>query len=476
MGSENLFQKYSIGFDRLGDALGSSDVFDRKFGAELAGWEMDQYKQFREHLQGGRYRYRGFMHLTRDTRLSLVTPSPWLLEGELLLFPVDLEPPPDGAYAEVSGRFVGMPEASSAGARALLVESVNILSSDYLSDIKPPMNLRGLSNLLFEDVGMSEAAKRIFARLIVSSPPLDENVGGFSTGIQAIASKAQVNRLLSFMRRIMPPSFRGRWPTRRTVRGATVLTPRFWRLLVGSVKPTTAHQLCINRRDPQGFREVSLGIETTPETSFLPDVPLAIAHEDFWIETKNPTHLQLPLLKSAITFQMLTPKISQKTVEAGTKHVLSGLDDLKESFGFEDASLSRGSLLDADVLGRPLSVVRLARSSARAGWRETVTAKDLKHAWDRILEPALKEFIEITELKSGLDHRWGKDRPIHKFNTKVLRALKKLDTGIKGNLGPTLDEIAEEAGVERHVAAEALILMKNSGVLYEPRNGHYRLV
>jgi hypothetical protein len=219
-----------------------------------------------------------------------------------------------------------------------------------------------------------------------------------------------------------------------------------------------------------------LGIETNTETSFLPDVPLAIANEDFWIETRNPTHLQLPILKSAITFQMLTPKISPKTVEAGTKHVLSGLDGLKESFGFEDASMSRGNLLDADALGRPLSVIRLARSTARAGWRDKVTAKDLKHAWDRILEPALKEFIEITELKSGLEKKWGKDRPIHKFNTKVLRALKKLDTGKKGFLGPTLDEIAEEAGVERHVAAEALTAMKDSGVLYEPRNGHYRLV
>jgi hypothetical protein len=238
----------------------------------------------------------------------------------------------------------------------------------------------------------------------------------------------------------------------------------------------TARDLCIYRRDHLGFREVSLGMETNTETSFLPDVPLAIAHEDFWIETKNPTDLRLPILKSAITFQMLTPKISQRTIEAGTKHVLTGLDDLKESFGFEDESMSRGNLLDADALGRPLSAIRLARSTARTGWRDKVTAKDVKNAWNRILEPALKEFIEITELKSGLEKRWGKERPIHKFNTKVLRALKKLDTGETGYLGPTLDEIAAEAGVERHVAARALADMKDSGALYEPRNGHYRLV
>ena len=63
-----------------------------------------------------------------------------------------------------------------------------------------------------------------------------------------------------------------------------------------------------------------------------------------------------------------------------------------------------------------------------------------------------------------------------RFNTKVLKAIRKLDTGKTGSLGPTLDEIAEEAGVERHVAAETLAKMKDSGVLYEPRPGKYRLV
>jgi DNA replicative helicase MCM subunit Mcm2 (Cdc46/Mcm family) len=105
-----------------------------------------------------------------------------------------------------------------------------------------------------------------------------------------------------------------------------------------------------------------------------------------------------------------------------------------------------------------------------------VTAKDLKQAWDRVLEPALKEFIELTELKEGVEKDWGKGSRIDKFNTKVLKAIRKLDTGKRGSLGPTMKEIAEEAGVERYVAAETLARMKDSGVLYEPRPGHYRLV
>ncbi|MDH4214608.1 MAG: hypothetical protein OEV85_11855, partial [Candidatus Thorarchaeota archaeon] len=105
-----------------------------------------------------------------------------------------------------------------------------------------------------------------------------------------------------------------------------------------------------------------------------------------------------------------------------------------------------------------------------------ISASEIKQAWDRILEPALKEFMELSEIKRTSEADWGKDSRIHQFNTKVLKAIRLLDTGKRGSLGPTLDEIAQEAGVERYIAAETLARMKDGGVLYEPRPGHYRLV
>ncbi|NHI83052.1 MAG: hypothetical protein EAX81_01935 [Candidatus Thorarchaeota archaeon] len=477
--SEDFFKRHSLGHDRLADAVAPSDVFDRQFGAQLAAWEIKQHQNFKSRFSGTKYQIQGFVHLTQDTRMILITPSPWLLEGEFALFSSDTEPPPDGSFVEISGRFVttrpaGTPK--SPDIRVLYVDEHSTLPEDYLDNIEPPMNLRNFSALLFENVGMAEASKRVFARLFMSSPPLQDNVGGLSAGIQAIASNSQVKRLLSFIRGILPPTLRGRWNAKHNVRGISVLTPRMWRLSIGQLRRQTAEALCLKRFDPRGFREVSLGVLTDSTTSSLPDIPLALAHEDFWVEMKNPAHLQLPVLKSSITYQMLFPKISQRTIDAGTKYVLAGLEDLKESFALDDASLARGHLLDADIKGRPLSTIRLAQSSARGWWNDKITAKDVKRSWSHILEPALKEFIELTELQNGLDAAWGKDRPIHKFNTKILRALRKLDTGKKGDLGPTLEEIAAEAGVERHVAARELLAMKDSGALYEPRNGHYRLV
>jgi len=267
----------------------------------------------------------------------------------------------------------------------------------------------------------------------------------------------------------LPPSF-------RSVQGIKVKAPRLWRFDVGSYSANRMQQICVQRRDPAGYREVSLGALTEAETASLPDVPLALASEDFWVETGNPSHLRLPILKSAITYQMLTPEIGKRSIDSGTEHVLSRLETLRESFGLKETALARGNLLDADALGRPLSTLRIARSTARAYWNDKVTAKDMKHAWNRVLEPALKEFMELTELKEGAEKDWGKGSRIDKFNTNVLKAIKKLDSGKRGSLGPTLQEIAEEAGVERHVAAETLARMKDSGVLYEPRPGHYRLV
>ena len=109
-------------------------------------------------------------------------------------------------------------------------------------------------------------------------------------------------------------------------------------------------QICIERRDPAGFREVSLGTLTETETAFLPDVPLALASEDFWVEPRNPSHLRLPILKSAITYQMLTPTITKRSIDSGTEHVLGRLETLRESFGLDEKALARGNVLDADAL------------------------------------------------------------------------------------------------------------------------------
>jgi hypothetical protein len=479
MDVEELFRRHGSERDQLADAMSASDLYTRQYGAELTQWESQLMQQFQEKETARLFRYRGFVHHTRDTTLVLLTPSPWLMEGEFIFFGKDQELPPDGAYIEVVGSRVAAPgplQDSQTLIKAISAESWNTLSVDFLSDVRPPMKLKELSNILFETVGMAEASKRVFARLFVSSPPYQDSIGGLTTGIQAIASKAQVRRLLSFIRNILPTSMKGRPPSFRSVQGIKVKAPCLWRFDVGSYSANRMQQICVQRRDPAGYREVSLGALTKDETAFLPDVPLALASEDFWVETGNPSHLRLPILKSAITYQMLTPDIGKRSIDSGTEHVLSRLETLRESFGLKETALARGNLLDADALGRPLSTLRIARSTARAYWKDKVTAKDMKHAWNRVLEPALKEFMELTELKEGAEKDWGKGSRIDKFNTKVLKATKKLDTGKRGALGPTLKEIAEEAGVERHVAAETLARMKDSGILYEPRPGHYRLV
>ncbi|MFX1559660.1 MAG: hypothetical protein ACFFBL_03665 [Promethearchaeota archaeon] len=479
MDVEEFFRRHGSERDQLSDATSVSDVYNRQYGAELARWESQLLQQFQEKESSRLFRYRGFVHHTRDTSLVLLTPSPWLMEGEFIFFDRDQELPPDGAYIEVVGSRVAAPRPlrdSQTITRAIAAETWSKLSFDFLSEIRPPLDFRELSNILFEHVGMAEASKRVFTRLFISSPPFLESVGGLTTGIMAIAGKAQVRRLLSFIRNIIPPAMKGRPPVLRNVQGIKVQTPRLWRFDVGSFSTNRMEQICVQRHDPFGFREVSLGTLTETETAYLPDVPLALASEDFWIETDNPSLLRLPILKSAITYQMLAPEIGKRSIDSGTEHVLTRLEILRESFGIDERALARGNILDADALGRPLSTLRLARSTARAYWKEKVTAKDMKHAWDRVLEPALKEFMELIELREGADKDWGKGSRIEKFNTKVLKAVKKLDTGKRGSLGPTLKEIAEEAGVERHVAAETLARMKDSGVLYEPRPGHYRLV
>ncbi|RLI48100.1 MAG: hypothetical protein DRO73_10240 [Candidatus Thorarchaeota archaeon] len=477
--AERLYRLISEQRDRLGTAVSTSDVFERQFGSEMASWELMLQKQFREHVSGRTYIHRGFVHHTRDTSLVMLTPSPWLADGVLIYFRPDQTLPPDGAFVETVGQRIAAPgllQRSDATVEAFTADSVSDLPLDFLREIRPPFTLEELSDLLFEHVGMAEPSKQVFARLFVSSPPFESAIGGFTTGVQALVSKRQVQRLMTFMKRVLPPTLRGRHGPYHSVRGVRVSTPRVWRLDVGSIARSRLRALCLERQDPAGFKEVSVGALTNNVTSALPDVPLALGHEDFWVETRDATDLRLPVLKSAITYQLLAPAVARRSVEAMTRHVLSGLEHLRDSFGLDASTLARGGVLDADTLGRPLSVVRLARSTARAEWRDKVTARELRRSWDRVLEPALKEFLEIAVLGAEAEHEWGGRQKYSKFDTRVLRALKRLDTGVSGSLGPSLDEIAAEAKVEVHVAAEALEKMKTAGVVYEPRPHHFRLV
>jgi len=287
MEPEDLYQRHGSRGNRLGDAVAATDVFDRQFGSELAAWELELHRGFQERLSGRTLKIRGFVHHTRDSSLILLTPSPWLFEGMFVHFRQDQDLPLDGDFIEVTGRSVAAPrmlERSRVIVRAITADSVEKMPEKFLSEIKHPISLKELSGMLFEQVGMAEASKRVFAQLFISSPPFEESIGGLTAGIQAIASQRQVRQLLGFIRDVLPPTFRGKAVKHRKVRGISVVTPRLWRMDVGSPSKSRMETLCVKRMDPSGFREVSLSALTDSETGFLPDVALALSSEDFWVE------------------------------------------------------------------------------------------------------------------------------------------------------------------------------------------------
>lgn len=194
MDVEELFRRHGSERDQLADATSVSDLYTRQYGAELTRWESQLLQQFQEQESSRLFRYRGFVHHTRDTSLILLTPSPWMMEGEFIFLSRDQELPPDGAYVEVVGPRVAAPrplQDNQTVTRAIAAETWSALSVDFLSDIRPPIGLKDLSELLFEHVGMGEASKRVFARLFISSPPFLDSIGGLTTGIHNKTNQLQ---------------------------------------------------------------------------------------------------------------------------------------------------------------------------------------------------------------------------------------------------------------------------------------------
>ncbi len=479
MDAEELVRKHGSKIDRLFDTVASVDVFQRQFGAELTSWELKFQREFSERKTSISSTYKGFVHHTKTPLTILLTPSPWMLEGIFVYFTHEADIPPDGAFIRVKGSSIALPyllQRNQGVVKTIHAQEFEQQELDMTSEITTPPRLKELSALLFEHVGMPNVSKKIFSHLYVSSPPIFESIGGLTTGVQAIASRKQMKRLFTFMRQVLPPSFRTSKKAHQRIHGVHVRIPRKWRMESGSLKSSKLKSVCVKRTDPAGFQEVSIAALTNSSTGAMPDIPLAISTEDFWIESGNPAEYRLPILKAAITYQLLSPRVTQRSINAGLSHVEERLELLRNSFGLESNSLARGHILDADVLGRPLSAVKLARSVARASWKPKITSSDIKKAWNSILEPALKEYIEIAEIKEDATSRWGRDVRLENYDSRILRALQKIDSGKKGTPGPTLEEISQEAGVAPHKVAQTLQRMKDDGVIYEPRLGHYRLV
>ncbi|MHA1952249.1 MAG: hypothetical protein ACW987_20620 [Candidatus Thorarchaeota archaeon] len=127
---EDLFERLGSKHDRLADAVSVSDLYSRQYGTELAQWESRLLQDFSEKITRRLFRYRGFVHHTRDKSMILLTPSQWMLEGEFVLFREDQEIPADGAYVEVTGYRIAASQplrSTQTATRALTAESCETL-------------------------------------------------------------------------------------------------------------------------------------------------------------------------------------------------------------------------------------------------------------------------------------------------------------------------------------------------------------
>ena len=149
MDADELLEKYGSKVDRLYDSVASSDVFERQFGTELSAWEMQLQQQFKQRIASSRFRYQGFVKYTRDKSLILVTPSPWLLEGEFVYLGEGISYPEDGAFVEVSGPNVVVPrllEGKQQTVRAVHAEVIETNPHDITSMVTRPPSLKPSSH------------------------------------------------------------------------------------------------------------------------------------------------------------------------------------------------------------------------------------------------------------------------------------------------------------------------------------------
>jgi len=465
--------------DRLIDVTGDSPLFERTF-PELACWEREVFKDFNARKPDGTMCVRGFVQYTELPNVIAVLVSPFLSAGRLALIPEGMEPPPEGSFIYCEGKLTSLTgrisrELSVAFDSVLRLESWRFEKSP-LSNVKPEMDRKELGNLVFQEWSLREDFRELLLSLVVSSPPHRSFVGGFTAGIETEVGKMLPKYMVRYLREILPEEFTMRDFPPIKLEGVDVYVKRPWRLECGSLRrDKVLLEICAKRKDPFDHREVSVSSLADPSVMGYPDAPIALVDAEF--SGKFPREYRSLIAKNVLTYLYICPEFSAHDEEESIRYIEKRLNDIRESFELDWRHCARHRVLDANFDGKPLSAIRIALSICRGLGKRKITYEDVKKSWDYVLEPALKEYIEMF-LHRYIWEKEGFDttRLPSRYNVKVLRAVVKLYKNCSCSDGcPTIDEIAEASGI-RDLTKLKLYLeeLRNGGFILEPKTGHFK--
>ena len=458
--------------------------WNREFGALWIPYERERIIEFSRIRSDERVNVSGFVKWISSKVFALV-PTLFSNQTHLLCLNKTDKRPIENSYITISGstRRFGLRETNQ---HSRIFNFDLVVDVDNWNDSKPDFKIPK-EETKFEDYkrnltsrieGLEPKIEDFLAFTTISTPTIHGSTGGVNATLYDSTKSGIPRKVIREVQRAIPKGM-GMIATIPTALGKFGMRYQYNYFIADADKPVSKVTEKFLTHNVPGFNEASLSLFSINEKPLsiedppcsLSDIP-TVTPEKTTINSWRSEIDEYDTLRYLITSHMKTPIIQD--FEESITTIVTNLEKLTESWGLPPNQITSYGFLDANFNARPLSVLRQCLAYARAK-NVNVIDKDLVN---QVFEDYFKwnfEYVyEIWEdlLTQPLDEKRTMLFVRVKYR-EIIRIIRKNHSSKE--IGVCKEIILRETELSPLEMNKLLEECKRAGIIYEPRNGFYKL-
>jgi hypothetical protein len=459
--------------------------WNREFGATWLPFERKRILEFMQVKPNEKVSISGYVKWITSSMFSLV---PTLFSNQIYLLCRDCsqERPLENSYATVSGetRYEKLKAIATGSTK---YDGVLVLQVYDWIISKPDISLPN-PNLTYDNfktdltARMDPQIRDFLAFSAVSSPMFYQNIGGINLTMYDSTKSGLPKLVVSEIKKAIPEDI-GELETIRTDFGNFAMRYKYAFVTGDADQPLTRQEEDLLNHNASKFMpectETSLSMFSAKDKPAtiedppcrLSDAPLVIP-EDTSINRKRGRIDQFDALNFIVISHLKNPVISN--YENSMTQIVDKLEKLTDDFDLDSQHLAKFGFLNASYNARPTSIIRESLSFARAQNIDSVTNDVVTKVFENYFKWNFEYVYEIWEDLLSQPLIGGKQvASLRVKYREIVRIIRKYHSS---NLpGARKEDIMTECKTNPLETNQLLSECLNSGIIYEPLPGYYKL-
>ena len=456
----------------------------REFGALWIPYEREKIIEFSRIKSNERVNVSGFVKWISSKVFALV-PTLFSNQTHLLCVNNTDKRPIENSYITISGstRRFGLRETNQ---HSRIFNFDLVVDVDNWNESKPDFKFPKEETkfedykrtLTFRIEGLEPKIEDFLAFTTISTPTIHGSTGGVNATLYDSTKSGIPRKVIREVQRAIPKGM-GMIATIPTEFGKFGMRYQYNYFIADADKPVSKVTEKFLTHNVSGFNEASLSLFSMNDRPLsiedppcsLSDIP-TVTPEKTSINSWRSEIDEYDTLRYLITSHMKTPIIQD--FEESITTIVTGLEKLTESWDLPPKQLASYGFLDANYNAKPMSVLRECLAYARAKNVEVINVDLVTQVFEDYFKWNFEYVHEIWEdlLTKPLV---GKQKMVSlrvKYRD-IIRILRKYHSSKE--IGVSKEIILRETERSALEMSKLLEDCRSAGIIYEPRNGFYKL-